>query len=165
MAADAALFVEYPLASARVPGEVNAACLVQERKNVCHFLRVQLGIRVVLLADLPPHAGSMVPQHRRNPPHCGSTGALSGEIRGNTAPESIDGMANAALLVTKKQCGTFLGFTDNVRCAAHSGQSAHLYKHGHHEGYDNQYCRDPNEKLFASIQHCHTQRSALTPGP
>ena len=89
----------------------------------------------------------------------------SGEIRGNTAPESIDGMANAALLVTKKQGGAFLRFTDNVRCAAHSGQSARLYEHGHHQGCGNQDCRDPNEKMFASIQHCHTQRSSLTPSP
>src|ERR1017187_9229989 len=123
MAADATLPVEYPLASARVPGAVNAACLVQERKNVCHFLRVQLGIRVVLLADLAPHAGSMIPQHGGKPPHCGSTRERSGEIGRNPATGSIDGMANAALLVTKKQCGAFLGFADNVRCTAHRGRA------------------------------------------
>src|ERR1035437_5500768 len=103
MAVDAALLVENPLAGARVPGAVNAARLVQERKYVRHFLRIQLGDRVVLSADLPPHAGPMVPQYRHKPPHCGSTGVLSGEIRGNAPPCAIDGMANTTLLVPKKQ--------------------------------------------------------------
>src|ERR1017187_9327530 len=38
MAADTALLVEYPLAGAGVPGAVDAARLVQERKDVRHFL-------------------------------------------------------------------------------------------------------------------------------
>jgi hypothetical protein len=41
-------------------------------------------------------------------------------------------MANAALLVTKKQGGAFRGFTDNVECAARGGWPAHLYEHGYH---------------------------------
>jgi hypothetical protein len=60
-------------------------------------------------------------------------------------------MANAALLVTKKQGGAFRGFTDNVECAARGGWPAHLYEHGHHQDHGNQCCGDPKEKLFASI--------------
>src|ERR1019366_2235900 len=86
MAADTTLLVEDPLASAGVSGAIKAARLVQVRKDVRHFLRVQLGIRLILLADLPPHARSMVPQYGHQPAHGGSTGVLSGEIRGNASP-------------------------------------------------------------------------------
>src|SRR5512141_893219 len=122
MAAHAALLVEYPLAAAWIPGAVNAARLVQERKYVGHFLGVQLGIRLVLSADLPPHAGPMVPQYRHQPPHCGSTGVLSREIRSNASSRAIDGMANAALFVTKKQRGASLGISDDIQCAASIGR-------------------------------------------
>jgi hypothetical protein len=75
----------------------------------------------------------MIPQHCGKPPHSWSTRLRSGEIGRNTATGSIDGMANAALLVTIKQCGAFLGFADNVRCAARNGRGvAQLYKDSHH---------------------------------
>src|SRR5271165_2496498 len=149
MAADTALLVEYPLTGLWVARAVNAARLIQERKDVRHFLRVQLWIRLVLSSDLPPHGGSMVPQYRYQPPHCGGTRVLSIEIRGDLPPGSIDGMANAALLVTIKQLGALLRRSDDIEGAAVSGRPADLHEQRNHQHHSNQSRRDPKDKLFA----------------
>src|SRR5664280_1845391 len=114
MTADTALFVEHPLACAGVTGPVNVARLVQERQDVSHFLRVQLGIRLSLVAELPPHAWRMVPQYCRKPAHRRRAGAHSGQIGGNAPTRSIDGMADGALLVAEKERSTLLRYTHNI---------------------------------------------------
>src|SRR5271169_3956221 len=118
VAADTTLVVEYALACGGVSDPFNVARLVQEGKDVRHFLGVQLRVRPVLSSDLPPHAGSVVPEHGHNPAHCGGAGMLAGEVRGNAPPRSIDGMADSALLVTIKQLSAILRHSDDIEGAA-----------------------------------------------
>ena len=82
--------------------------LVKKRQDVRHFLRVKLRDKARSFGGSAATCRAVVPKYRTSQPMAG-TGALSREYLGQCVLRTVDGMADTALLVTKKQRGAFAG--------------------------------------------------------